>query len=55
LINARTADEQRTTGALIAQKRRDLASSLQQLQKLDGGQPASKLLSLCLRISSSSI
>jgi hypothetical protein len=25
---------------LIAQKRGDLASSLQQLQKLDGGQPA---------------
>lgn len=48
LINARTADEQRTIGALIAQKRGNLASSLQQLQKLDGGQPAmSKLLSLC--------
>ena len=53
LINARTADEQRTIGALIAQKRGDLASSLQQLQKLDGGQPAmSKLLSLCLSLSS---
>jgi methyl-accepting chemotaxis protein len=50
LINARTADEQRTIGALIAQKRGDLASSLQQLQKLDGGQPASKLLSLCQRL-----
>ena len=50
MINARTADEQRTTGALIAQKRGDLASSLQQLQKLDGGQPASKLLSLCQRL-----
>jgi phosphoglycerate-specific signal transduction histidine kinase len=48
LINARTADEQRTIGALIAQKRGDVASSLQQLQKLDGGQPAMSQLLACV-------
>ncbi len=51
LINARTAGDQKAIAALIARKRVDLADALQQLQKLDSGNPAvAKLDTLSQRL-----
>ena len=51
LINARTTGDQKQIAALIAQKRNDLAESLQRLQMLDSANPAvAKLFTLSQRL-----